>query len=774
MTTEYIDYGESLEKSETSNLPAPLRDVAEACSEHSAYDVVEFRRISPDSHALIVDVGDGTFDAKNRVGIRRFERLALVYSPNLGFPWEVRALRSDFPVTMHQNHVEPNSPRSLCLYVEPWSSVERVWNPQSFLGRVLWWLRESACENLHQEGQPLEQLFFEPAHRFVLPEDYFERLGEPGYRIVFDQPPLICRNRVVYKARVSDEKSHPLHWDSQWIPLTVIPPPITHGRVEEHPKSVADLIQKLEARGASIGGLLREAIKGLVPEGQSFEWPVSKANRILLVLGISLKREGDAERTDVYGFALEQHLGLLGEDLGALIRSPGENKWYRDDGILQKREPQDPDRLESYFLEPVGIKLMPSKQQVRDYSGISGSACDLSGVISGLGSLGSAVASIWAREGWGEWEYVDHDAVEPHNLSRHISFGPSVGMPKSELMSAQAAAMFSFEVSHGSLPKAHVRGLTEDFQWLENLLEHKDIIVDASTTLEVPRDLSGMDRSARVATIFITPSGRSSVLLMEDQSGHTRSLSLEAQYYRAILTNDSWGTNHLEGNAGSLWVGAGCRDITMALSNELIWLHGSILARQLRLLSDKEEAQIKIWDCDGLSGAVSAHDIQACKPIHAEVGGWTVWWDVSIEDGMSRLRNDELPNETGGILLGFVDQKIKTISVVLARPAPEDSTATPKEFLRGTAGVEGDIDECRRRTGGIVSYLGEWHSHPRGCKSDPSTHDRKQLDYLEDVMARDGSPAISMIVSDSTISVSLGQQTTTVELSFFTLEEGKI
>lgn len=160
MTTEYIDYGESLGKSVTSNLPAPLRDVADACSEHSAFDVVEFRRISSDSHALIVDVGDGTFDAKNRVGIRRFERLALAYNPVFGFPWEVRALRSDFPVTMHQNHVGPNSPRSLCLYVEPWSSVERVWNPHSFLGRVLWWLRETACENLHQEDQPLEQLFF--------------------------------------------------------------------------------------------------------------------------------------------------------------------------------------------------------------------------------------------------------------------------------------------------------------------------------------------------------------------------------------------------------------------------------------------------------------------------------------------------------------------------------------------------------------------------------------------------------------------------------------
>lgn len=774
MTTEYIDYGESLGKSVTSNLPAPLRDVADACGEHSAFDVVEFRRISSDSHALIVDVGDGTFDAKNRVGIRRFERLALAYNPVFGFPWEVRALRSDFPVTMHQNHVGPNSPRSLCLYVEPWSSVERVWNPHSFLGRVLWWLRETACENLHQEDQPLEQLFFEPADRFVLPEDYFERLTETGYRIVFDQRPFACRGRFLYQARVVDDISHPGFQDGKWIPITIILPPITHGRVEEHPKHLGDLLERLNSRGARISGLLREAIQDLVPEGQSFDWPAGKTNKILLVLGISLKRDSKTERTDVYGFAMDQHFGRLGEDLGALIRSPGENKWFRNTGIMEKVEPLNVDRLESYPLTPVGIRLMPSKQEVREYSGIADSPCDFNGVISGLGSLGSAVASIWAREGWGEWEYVDHDAVEPHNLSRHVSLGPCVGMAKSEMMSAQAASMFSLKVSDSSVPKAYVRRLTEDLQWLEALLEHKDIIVDASTTLEVPRDLSGMDRSARLATLFITPSGRSSVLLMEDQSGYTRSLSLEAQYYRAILTNDCWGTDHLEGNSGSLWVGAGCRDITMAMSNELVWLHGSILARQLRLLSDKEEAQIKIWDCDGLSGAVSAHDIQACKPIYAEVGDWTVWWDVSIEDGMSRLRNDELPNETGGILLGFVDQKIKTISVVLARPAPEDSTATPQEFLRGTAGVEGDIDECRRRTGGIVSYLGEWHSHPRGCKSDPSTHDRKQLDYLENVMARDGSPAISMIVSDSTISVSLGQQTTTVELSFFTLEEGKI
>lgn len=765
MTTKYIDYGESLKKPVTSNLPEPLRDVAEACSEHSAFDVVEFRRISPNSHALIVDVGDGTFDAKNRVGIRRFERLALVYSPNRPFPWEVRALRSDFPVTMHQNHIEPNSPRSLCLYVEPWASVVRVWTPPSFLNRVLWWLREAASGNLHQDDQPLEQLFFEPRERFVLPEDHFERITDPDYRIAFDKPPMVCGARTLYQARVHSIASNSDARGDCWIPITINLPPITHGRVEEHPQTLKNLVQKLEARGVSIVAPLRGAIKDLVPEGKGFEYPITQKNRILLVLGILLKRDGEPEKSDVYGFAIDHHLGQLGESLNALFRMPGEDKWFRNDGLIQEKGDFDLDRLADYPLEPVGIKLMPSKQDVREYSGIADSACDFRGLIAGLGSLGSAVASIWARESWGNWDYIDHDAIEPHNLARHVASGPAVGMPKSQIMSFLASHMLSMEGEGRNAPTPYTGSLSGDAEGAQALLEGIDLVIDASTTLEVPRDLSGMDRSSRLATIFITPSGMSSVLLLEDQSGYIRSLSLEAQYYRAMLTNDSWGAHHLKENSGHLWVGAGCRDITMALSNELIWLHGSILARQIRLLSDKEEAQIKIWDHDVLSGAVSAHDIQACKPSHAEVGDWTIWWDASIEDSMSRLRNDELPNETGGILLGFVDQKIKTISVVLARSAPEGSTSTHQGFVRGTAGVKEDIDECRIRTGGIVSYIGEWHSHPRGCKSDPSTHDRKQLDYLEDVMARDGSPAISMIVSDSTLSVSLGQQTTTVELS---------
>lgn len=765
MGTEYIPLGSPVIESEQGRLPSRLLEVASACEAHSSFEVCEFRSLTTDCNALIVDVGDGTFDSSNSVGIRRVERLAVIFTLKGRFPWEVRALRTDFPVTMHQNHVSPGDPRSLCLYLEPWSTVERIWTPQEFLSRILWWLRGTAEETLHRADQPLEQLFFESPQRFVLPEDHFERLTDPSYRIVFDRVQENDINLVTFRAKAISADSYNYEHGPHCIPLTIILPPITHGRIEEFPANLNELAQKMSSRGANVIELLSEEIKGIVPEGRGLEMDPAKPHLILLVIGTLLQRHAEPETKAVYGFAMHEHFGQLGEDLCVLSRVPGENKWYRGFNLAPESRIPDRDRLASYTIDPVSIKLMPSKDQIREYSGISDSACDFRGVIAGLGALGSSIADIWARESWGEWEYVDHDVVEPHNLARHVSPAQGVGMPKSQLVSRLTSSMFSVFPDDTILPNAHVRKLTDDTEWLSDFLTDKDLVVDASTTLEVPRDLSVVVRSARVATIFMTPSGISSVLLLEDQSGYIRCLSLEAQYYRAILTNNSWGKSHLVGNTGHYWVGAGCRDVTVALSNELVSLHASLLARQLRLLSSGEQAQIWVWAQDDSTGAISAHEIPVANAVHAKVGKWTVWWDSSIERTLSQLRSNALPNETGGALVGFVDHKIRTISIVLAMNAPEDSVSSPYGFVRGIAGVEEQVRECRRRTGQVVSYIGEWHSHPEDCSSQPSSDDRRQLKYLSEVMARDGTPAIVLIVSRSTITVSLEQSNATVEFS---------
>lgn len=765
--TEFLSYGRLLCESEKNILPKPLLDVAAACEDRSDIEVQGFISLSSDSHAVIVDVGDGTFDSSNSVGIRRIERLALVFAPTSRFPWEVRALRPDFPVTMHQNHVLPGDPRSLCLYLEPWSTVERMWTPQGFLNRILWWLRGTAEETLHRVDQPLEQLFFESPLRFVLPEDHFERLADPSYRLVFDRVQADDIDLMTFRGYATSAHSADRLQESKCIPITILLPPITHGGTEESPGNLDELVQKMSRRGADILGLLREEVKAFVPEGQGLKMDPGKPHLILLVVGIPLQRDDEPEKTEVYGFAMQDHFGRLGEDLQALFRAPNDGKWYSAVDLVSESGRPNRDRLATYAVSPATIKFMPSKDQIRGYSGIEDSICDCRGVIAGLGALGGSIAEIWAKECWGTWDFVDHDVVEPHNLPRHVAPASGVGFPKSKLVSDLVSSIFSLRPDEGRSSNAHVRKLTDDKEWLGELLTGKDFIIDASTTLEVPRDLSVMERLARVATVFITPSGMSSILLLEDQAGTVRGLSLEAQYYRAILTDNTWGERHLEGNTGHYWVGAGCRDITVALSIELIALHAAVLARQIRLMSARDQALIRIWEHDNSTGSITSHEIPVAEPVHEKVGDWTVWWDSTIELTLSQLRHAALPHETGGVLVGFVDQKIKTVSIVLAMNAPEDSISSPYGFVRGILGVEEQVSECRRRTGQVVSYIGEWHSHPEGCSSQPSPDDRDQLKHLSDLMARDGAPAVVLIVSRDTVTVSLDQSTTTVYLPPF-------
>ena len=39
---------------------------------------------------------------------------------------------------------------------------------------------------------------------------------------------------------------------------------------------------------------------------------------------------------------------------------------------------------------------------------------------------------------------------------------------------------------------------------------------------------------------------------------------------------------------------------------------------------------------------------------------------------------------------------------------------------RGIDGLADAVKEASRRTAGVVGYLGEWHSHPRGHSAKPS------------------------------------------------------
>lgn len=320
MTTDYVSYGTTVEESDHEKLPQPLLDLASACEDCAGFEVLGFRKLADTCYAVIVDVGDGTVDGGNAVGIRRRERLALCYVPKDMFPWEARALRTDFPLTMHQNHVRPGEPRSLCLYMEPWSTVERSWTPQRFLNRVLWWLRETANENLHRADQPLEQLFFESPLRVVLPQDHFERLNDPSYRLKFLGRNAKDSGITSLLGFVPNPSTDRDDAEKVCYPLSVLLPPVTHGVVEEFPQNLRELIEKLAERAGDVSGLFRDQLRSLFPEGKPLTLNSSGTDMILLIIGVPLQRSGEPETTAVYGFLITDSLGQLGEALGAFLK----------------------------------------------------------------------------------------------------------------------------------------------------------------------------------------------------------------------------------------------------------------------------------------------------------------------------------------------------------------------------------------------------------------------------------------------------------------------
>jgi integrative and conjugative element protein (TIGR02256 family) len=120
--------------------------------------------------------------------------------------------------------------------------------------------------------------------------------------------------------------------------------------------------------------------------------------------------------------------------------------------------------------------------------------------------------------------------------------------------------------------------------------------------------------------------------------------------------------------------------------------------------------------------------------------------DNDLKDKISKTRMSQLPNETGGVILGYIDQKLKTMYVVDMFSAPPDSEANRTGFTRGVANLKTDLEEARRRTAGIVDYIGEWHSHPEFTTAYPSAIDRLLIKQLAEALALDGQPALMIIV----------------------------
>lgn len=737
---EYFAPGDRSDESGREHLYPQTVSLLKAC-ENNPYIMVREVRISETSPTrsefIIIDAADGTVAAGNQAGIRRTERLAIEVNPGAEIPVLALALRKNFPFLSHQHASEPNSPKILCLYEASWGAVERNWTPERFIQRIFWWLRESAGMRLHRDDQPLEQLFYLSPYQLILPANHLDYFNSTGSKLIIEK---FSEGRPVILKAVP-EQVKPAVKPFRLLGLSV--PPVDASVIAVYPENLGKLETQLKAWGSELLSPLTDAVyEAITVEGIR---PASGSGEgLLILLWIPRMRGGKTERTDVMGYVVQSSFSELANALDIL--GPKNENGIQHRALLLGGPVST--QWRALPLVPVEIRSALNADRARDLSGVDGASATFHGILAGVGALGSALAAIWTRIGWGKWTFIDPDRLLPHNLARHIGEDCHIGLSKPHIVQHLTQSVYPHEPPHQAINKS----ILDDDKDISSAMNEASLVVDVSTTFEVPRTLALRDDSPRTVSMFLTPSGLSSVMLMEDSERHYRIDAIEGQYYRAILEHE-WGTTHLQHNYGDRWVGGGCRDISVRLSNECIYLHSGILSRQLRQSVLTDNARLCVWASDDISGTVDVHEIALCPVLSVDTGEWTVKYDQGLIHKMQLIRLDALPNETGGTILGVTDFKNRTIVLVYVLPAPADSKSTPTSFVRGEEGQQEALDRAQQLTARVVDYVGDWHSHPQGYTAKASTEDEKLIKKLHQKMSVDGLPVVMLIVAEGDINI---------------------
>ena len=672
-----------------------------------------------------------------KADIRPTEPLLIIFRENDSWFPEVLAIRKSFPNVPHLNRTKDGTPKSLCLYSETFSDKQLTWTGEDFLERIQIWLKGTSRNKLHQDNQPLEPFFHHEAWEIVIPDELTKTQDKKNKYLIGT---LIEREKEksllldFYSKEEADELNkrnikpfHVLHLKCD---------PQVHGLISNTPPSIIQLDKLLEPTNINLIRDLREFIKSIYNEIPSQN---QNDDFVLILIEIPLKRsqKNKIEHIDFWGFIPDLQLKPLGLKIDALHNLDGQIVPFENLG-----EPKE-------FSENVSIQILKpildiNRQKSQIYNGLSNKIIDQNFLMVGVGALGSHLLNNFARVGFGKWTITDKDHLLPHNLCRHILTNKHIGHYKAECVSSFLSEIYPNEKFifpfHQDILKAE-----ENEEFLKSL-KSSTAIIDSSASLPVLRKIATDLPCKRAISVFLTPSGKDGVLLAEDNKREVLLDSLEAQYFRWIIET-KFGENHLNKPSIMRFAG-GCGDISSRISYDDISLFSAVMSRRIRQTLNEKNGLIEIW---GFNSDFRLNFIN--PPVHStrkmSASDWTIISDDYILEKVFKLRKDNLPNETGGPLIGYFDTSRKRIYVVDAYPAPPDSNSSPTCFIRGTKGLKKKFKDITKRTLNRVNFIGDWHSHPRGASVNPSNDDKDLLNSHALEMGKAGLPGLILIVGQN-------------------------
>jgi hypothetical protein len=662
--------------------------------------------------------------------IRSAEKIAVCFPLNRDgeLPFTI-ALRQDFPHVPHLSVSRDNEPVSLCLTEESPEEQLRTWTAARYGQLLHRWLRLTARGELHPIDQPLEPVFLGSANRIILParfyEDTFDTTTE-SLRIYLGGQ---TSKQLTYVAVLSQQQSAWMEGVqlAPFINFLYTAQPRLPGSSQRRPTTLAELHEMLE--GDDFLGALRQYLLDL-----QAKQPQLLLHHCLFFIRLPKQRTADGaiETIENWVFATAETGQQLGDRIGL---------WWIHEGKLGALVPVDQTRTgNTVNIDP----LIPTPSLTPQLAAILNNVEDWSGKHFfgiGAGALGSQVINNLFRAGASQWTILDDDTLLGHNLARHYLPGFYVGMPKAEALATLLNATYGTEDTVAIVGDVLTQPLVK---WIAKPI---DAVIDLSASIAVGRYLAFDDTiPARRLSAFLNPAGSDLVLLAEDSDRTFRMDWLEMEYYRAIVHQTDL-TQHLLYNGEPIRYSYACRDVSSQLPQDQVSLLAAVTSRGVRTALETNQPTITIWQSTS-DLTITRLPIEPVVYQTVQQQGWTLLISARVTAQLSAQRLSRLPNETGGVLIGTFDMQRKLIYVVDQIPSPPDSQEWPMAYIRGVEGLPERLTHISQTTAGQLGYLGEWHSHPIGCSTQPSGDDRILFEWLREHRQYGGFPPFIAIVGD--------------------------
>lgn len=433
---------------------------------------------------------------------------------------------------------------------------------------------------------------------------------------------------------------------------------------------------------------------------------------------------------------------------------------------LPKEEIEDLDRFyKAISVDILGHRNPLTVKKAREISG--NTDLDYGNLLFlGSGAIGSKMILHFARNGFVNSSIIDADIISPHNLVRYGLIHESLGWNKAEAMKNTIKGIFYSDEKSVKVEAIKNNAINLFLKSSELKLNTYDWIIDttASPLILYLLTLVNERNFPNCCRCEIANRGKLGMMYIEGENRKPRLDDLQVLVFDMAIDLcyvSKWlqlNRNERETELGSrlqeVNIGISCSSETMRLSDDLVSLHSAAFTTGFKKIVKQNRVkegyiQLNVYDEDN-EVPFSFRTIKIPQTIVLKCRNNSTW-EVRIQSGidtnLKELLGESKPNETGGILIGLINKNTNTVYVTRATKAPSDSTSTPYAFVRGISHIPDEIQQIHERTGSMLGYVGEWHTHPNGMPG-LSDQDLLSVEKIKHNLDKVPMPTFILIVTE--------------------------